>query len=129
MVVGLTFQEAGIVNPLVFVEDGRQAIDYLTHQGEYADSARWPLPILMILDLNLPKYDGFEVLAATERVRQENDISVVVLSVSNTPEDIDRAIAFGATKVLCKPIASTRLLEVTSEIEDFSLLLVAAKRH
>ena len=128
MIVGLTFQEAGIVNPLVFVEDGKAAIDYMSGRGDYTDRKRWPLPMLVILDINLPKYDGFEVLAATERVRIENDVSVVVLSVSDSADDIRRAVDFGASKVLRKPFEPAMLLEVTSEIEGFSLLIVPERR-
>ncbi len=126
MIVGLTFQETGFVNPLVFVEDGEEAIDYMLRRNKFADSARYPLPLVMILDLNLPKYDGFEVLAATERVRQENDIPVVVLSVSDSDQDRQRAMQLGAAKVLRKPIDPGMLLQMISEITDLALMLVPA---
>ncbi len=126
MIVGLTFQETGIVNPLIFVEDGEEAIDYMLRRNKYADASKWPLPLLVILDLNLPRYDGFEVLAATERIRNENDIPVVVLSVSDSDEDRDRAVQMGATKVLRKPIDPGMLLQLISEITDLSLMLVPA---
>ena len=62
MVIELTFRRVGIANTLVFVEDGEMAIDYLLGEGRYQDRDRWPVPVLVILDLNLPKVEGFDVL-------------------------------------------------------------------
>lgn len=124
MVVGLTFQEAGIGNPLAFVEDGQQAVEYLRGVGEYADREAWPLPMLMILDLNLPKLTGHEVLAQTGDIVDEHGIVVVVLSVSDDPKEGQRSRKLGARHVLQKPIDPGTLLTLISEIEDFKLLIV-----
>ena len=126
MIVGLTFQEAGINNPMEFVEDGEQAIDYLLGQGRYTDRHRWPLPLLVILDLNLPRFDGIEVLASSERILTEHEIPVVVLSVSDHAVDRDRAVELGASHVIRKPIDPATLLATVADIRAFGLLMVRA---
>jgi len=124
LAVDLTFRSSGISNPLTFLEDGQMALDYLRGEGRYYDRDRWPLPLLMILDLNLPKHGGLDVLEATTELRQTNGVHAVVLSVSDSLEDREAALAFGATRVLQKPIDPVKLLRVISEISAFSLLLV-----
>ncbi len=124
LVVESTFRDTGFCNPIHFVEDGQEAIDYLVGAGDYADRERWPLPILVILDINLPKRDGFEVLWATEQVRVKHGIVFVVLSVSDSAEDNRHARHLGASRVVRKPIDPVRLLEVVSEVHEFALMLV-----
>lgn len=89
--------------PLQEVHDGEEAIAYLNGDGEYGDRARFPLPAVMLLDLNMPMKDGFDVL---EWVRTKADLkrlSVIVLSASERPEDIERAFDLGAHSYLVKP--------------------------
>ena len=124
MVVGLTFQEAGITNPLEFLEDGEAALQYLLGQGQYADRAAYPLPALLILDLNLPKVDGFGVLETTRGIRAEEGIGTVVLSTSDSEFDRRTALALGADQVMRKPIDPGMLMELVSNIGGLSLLLV-----
>ena len=124
MVIELTFRRAGISNPLVFVEDGAMAVDYLLGRQRYQDRDRWPVPVLVILDLNLPKHDGFQVLERTHQLRADYEVETVVLSVSDDEADKERVATLGVKKMLQKPIEPTSLMGLISEFEAFSLLII-----
>jgi CheY-like chemotaxis protein len=106
----LAFERAGFTNPLQIVRDGEQAIAYLAGQAPYADRARYPLPILILLDLKLPRRSGFEVLAWLRGVANVRRLPVVVLTSSAHSPDIDRAYDVGANSYLVKPVAFAALL-------------------
>jgi len=97
------FQRAGFVQPLRFARDGDEAIAYLRGDGLYGDRSRYPLPTAVLLDLNMPRKNGFEVL---EWIRQQpvlKRLRVYILSASSRPEDIERAYDLGANSYLVKP--------------------------
>ena len=97
------FQKARLNTPLFVVRDGQEAIDYLNRQDKFADTTRFPEPSLMLLDLKMPRKNGFEVL---EWVRQQPGLKrlvVVVLTSSNQIADIDRAYDLGANSYAVKP--------------------------
>src|SRR5438477_7510693 len=97
------FLRAGIDVPLDFVAGGQQAIDYLDGQQGFADRANHPMPTLLLLDLKMPRVDGFQVL---EWIRQQpllRRLPVVVLTNSDLAEDVNRAFDFGANSYLRKP--------------------------
>ena len=124
MVIEFTFRKVGISNPLVFVEDGEMAVDYLLGQGRYSNRDQWPVPVLIILDLNLPKLNGFQVLEATHGVRRDYGVETVVLSVSDDADDNARVSELGVEKMLQKPIEPKVLMRLISEFDAFSLLIV-----
>src|SRR6476619_2979181 len=76
------FEKSGITNPIEVVEDGEQAIAYLSGRGEYADRAKHPIPALMLLDLKLPRIPGLSVLAWLRKQPALGRLSVVVLTAS-----------------------------------------------
>lgn len=97
------FERAGFVQPLRFARDGEEAIAYLRGDGLYVDRKKFPLPTTVLLDLNMPRKNGFEVL---EWVRQQSDLRrlrVYILSASSRPQDIERAYDLGANSYLVKP--------------------------
>ncbi|MCX6952898.1 MAG: response regulator [Verrucomicrobia bacterium] len=97
------FGRAGFVQPLQFARDGEEAIAYLRGDGLYQDRKRFPLPTTMLLDLNMPRKNGFEVL---EWVRQQpglRRLRVYILSASSRAQDIERAYDLGANSYLVKP--------------------------
>ena len=97
------FRKANLTHPLQVARDGQEAIEYLNHQGNFADVTRYPLPTLMLLDLKMPRKNGFETL---EWLRQQpglKRIVVVVLSSSSEIADIKRAYDLGANSYLVKP--------------------------
>jgi CheY-like chemotaxis protein len=106
------FTRAGFVNPLQVVTDGEQAIAYLAGQPPYADRRRHPLPILVLLDLKLPRRSGFEVLAWLRGRQHVRRLPVVVLTSSQHSPDVDRAYDAGANSYLVKPVAFEGLLSL-----------------
>jgi CheY-like chemotaxis protein len=113
---------------LVVVRDGQEALDYLLRQGAHAPShaddpahAPWRCPDLVVLDLNLPRLSGTEVL---QQIRQSEKlclIPVVVLSTSHRPEDVQTAYAAGANSYIEKPQDFDRFVEVLRTIQHFWL--------
>lgn len=113
------FRKAGVGNPVVVVDDGDKAIDYLLGRGDYADRARFPLPRLILLDLKLPRRSGIEVLSAlrsTEAVRQ---MPVIMLTSSSREDDIRKAYDAGANAYLVKPIGGDALVTMIHSIAAF----------
>lgn len=94
---------ARIANPVVVVKTGQEAMDYLSHQGDYADQEKYPLPFVIFLDLKLPYLDGFEVLSWIRAQPALQSIIVVVLSGSDETRDHQKAYALGARTYLVKP--------------------------
>ena len=115
------FKAAGVEHPLVIVTDGQEAIDYCVGRGAYADRADYPLPYLALLDLNMPRKSGLDVL---QWIRQESPLAtlpVIILTSSLQDSDIDRAYRHGANAYLGKPSQPDDLIPLTKAIKDFWL--------
>lgn len=106
----LAFEQARFTNPLHVVNNGEEAIAYLGGEGPYADRQRYPIPILVLLDLKLPRRSGFEVLTWVRGVPTVRRLPVVVLTSSQQSPDINRAYDAGANSYLVKPVAFENLL-------------------
>lgn len=104
---------ANISNPLQVVEDGEQAIAYLSGNGDYSDRDQHPLPAVVFLDLKLPIKSGLEVLPWIRQQDNLTDVPVVVLTSSSEPADLRRAYTLGATSYLVKPPTAPQLLDLT----------------
>ena len=117
------FKKAGIANPLIVVDDGDKAIDYLHGRSAYADRADFPLPGLFLLDLKLPRRSGFEVLEAIRANYPTRNVPVVVLTSSNQANDIERAYELGANSYLVKPIGRDSLITMVHSLDAFWLKL------
>ena len=115
-------KDAKVANQISHVEDGVQAMEFLRHQGQYAES---PRPDLIILDLNLPRKDGREVLAELKIDPDLKSIPVVVLTTSKAEEDILRSYQLHANCFITKPVNFERFLEIVQSIEYFWLTVVA----
>jgi CheY-like chemotaxis protein len=89
-------------------QNGDEAIDFLFHQGEYADAQMSPMPSLILLDLNLPGLDGREILSQVKQDQALKSIPVVVLSTSNNPKDIRACYQTGVNGYLIKPINTAK---------------------
>ncbi len=106
------FRKANIPNPLQCVTNGEEAIDYLDGRGAFADRAQFPLPMVVFLDLNLPKKSGYEVL---EYVRQHpvlKKLTIYILSASTRPTDVERTALLGANGYFIKPTRIEKLQEL-----------------
>ena len=96
-------KSARVVNPLLVVEDGQEALDYLGGAGKFADRDRYPLPAVVFLDLKLPFISGHDVLAWIRRQKEFESMVVIVLTSSNEASDLSRCYALGANSYLVKP--------------------------
>lgn len=96
------FQTAGVRNPLYVVPDGEQVISFLKGEGQFKRS-EYPLPLVVLLDLNLPRKNGFEVLSWIRSQPMLRRIVVMILTSSNRSADADRAYDLGANFYLTKP--------------------------
>jgi CheY-like chemotaxis protein len=102
-------QGARIVNPVIVVETGQEAMDYLSGADRFADRQRYPMPAVIFLDLKLPFAYGHEVLGWIRRQRQFESLIVIVLTSSNEASDLSRCYSLGANSYLVKPPTAEQL--------------------
>ena len=114
-------EDSKIVNNLHVAEDGEEAIEFLRQQGQFANS---PRPDLILLDLNLPKKDGREVLQEIKADDSLKSVPVVVLSMSSAEEDILKSYNLHANCYINKPVDLHEFAKVVSSIEDFWFTIV-----
>jgi CheY-like chemotaxis protein len=112
--------QAGARVDLVVVRDGQEALDYLLRQGPYANGS-WRRPDLIVLDLNLPRMTGFEVLRLLRSSPDLALLPVVVLSTSHRPEDVRTAYAAGANTYIEKPFDFDRFVDVLKTVLHYWL--------
>jgi CheY-like chemotaxis protein len=115
------FEHHKIRNNLHVVQDGEEALQFLHREGPYADA---PRPGLVLLDLNLPKRDGREVLAEMKADPELRVIPVVVLTTSEAEEDILRSYSLHANAYVSKPVDFDSFIEVIRQIDDFFVTVV-----
>jgi CheY-like chemotaxis protein len=116
-----TLQLAKMANEVSHVDDGVKALEFLRREGIYADA---PRPDLILLDLNLPRMGGREVLEVMKADDDLKVIPVVVLTTSDAEEDILRSYQLHANCYICKPVNFDRFLEVITSIEQFWLSVI-----
>jgi CheY-like chemotaxis protein len=114
-------KESKMKNRLYCVEDGVEAMAFLRGEGKYADV---PRPDLILLDLNLPRKDGREVLAEVKSDDDLKSIPIVVLTISKDEADVLRSYNLHANCYITKPIDLAQFMKVVKSIEDFWLVLV-----
>lgn len=117
----VALKKSKIHNTLNMVEDGELAMAYLHREGVYADAAR---PDLILLDLNLPRKDGREVLDEIKSDPQLRRIPVVILTTSRAEEDVLKSYNLHANCYITKPIDLSQFMKVVKSIEDFWLSIV-----
>ena len=129
------FERAGFVQPLRVARDGDEAIAYLRGDGAYLNRKQFPLPTAVLLDLNMPRKNGFEVL---EWIRQQSALKglrVYIMSASSRPEDIQRVYDLGADSYLVKPGTLNELMQLAKtliawlKLSHFAPLGESADRH
>ncbi|MBI3319770.1 MAG: response regulator [Candidatus Omnitrophica bacterium] len=116
-----TFKESKLANRLHVVGNGEEALAFLRHAGQYADATR---PDLIVLDLNLPKKDGRELLAEVKADADLRRIPVVVLTTSKAEQDILKAYDLHANCYITKPLDLDQFITVVKSIENFWLQIV-----
>lgn len=106
------FRKASIPNPLKVAVDGEEALDYLKGKGRFQDRREFPIPAVILLDLNMPKKNGLEVLAWIRGHPSFRKITVHMLTASGRTGDVDRAAELGANAYLVKPSRIDELVEM-----------------
>lgn len=119
------FEYYKIRNTLHVVRDGEKALQFLRQLGEYASA---PRPGLILMDLNLPRRDGLEVLAEIKEDPSLRLIPVVILTTSQAEEDILRSYALHANAYVSKPVDFERFIEVIRQIDSFFITVVRLPR-
>jgi CheY-like chemotaxis protein len=110
-------KKSRILNPVETVGDGEAAIAYLGGQSPYDDRIQYPLPVLILLDLKMPKLSGFEVLEWIRAQPGLRRIPVVVLTSSSMTSDVSRAYDLGANSYLVKPVGTDAFVDLLKTIE------------
>jgi CheY-like chemotaxis protein len=116
MLLRLAFKRARIPNPLVVVHDGQEAIDYLAGNPPFADRVSHPFPAMLLLDLKMPRLNGFDVLAWWSKRSELHKLPVVVLSSSAHAADMATAKKMGAREYLVKPHGFSQLTKIMHEL-------------
>ncbi|GAA3838369.1 response regulator [Sphaerisporangium flaviroseum] len=119
------FEHNKVQNKLHVVSDGEQAIAFLRQEGEYSDV---PRPDLILLDLNLPRKDGREVLEDIKADADLRSIPVVVLTTSEAEEDILKSYHLHANAYVAKPVDFDQFIRVVRQIDDFFVTVVKLPR-
>jgi CheY-like chemotaxis protein len=115
------FKRAGIPVTLHFVRDGQEAVDYLQGEGQFTDRARHPLPQLVLLDLKMPRLDGFDVLEWVRKQPGLSGVLIVIFSSSDEPKDMNRAYGLGANSYLVKPHSMGELTALVGQFKKYWL--------
>ncbi|MDQ3269137.1 MAG: response regulator [Pseudomonadota bacterium] len=123
----LAFEESKIGNKLVVVTDGAAALDYLFARGKYSDRDPTHLPSIVLLDLNLPKVDGREVLQAIRANEATRTLPVVVLTTSAEPFDVEASYALGVNSYIQKPVDFEQFVWAVKQVGLYWLVLNQAR--
>lgn len=113
------FEVAGLPNPLQVVKDGDDAVAYLQGEAGFQNRSEYPLPSVVLLDLNLPRKNGFEVLQWMRTQPTLKRIVVIILTASNRSADADRAYDLGANFYLTKPSRFDDLVKTTKCLHEW----------
>lgn len=119
----IAFDEAKIANRLIVVSDGVEALDYLFARGAHADRDPDDMPSIVLLDLNLPKVDGREVLQAIRADERTKTLPVVVLTTSTEPFDVEASYALGVNSYIQKPVDFEQFVWAVKQVGLYWLVL------
>ncbi|QNP41996.1 response regulator [Lysobacter solisilvae (ex Woo and Kim 2020)] len=119
----LAFEEANVANRMIVVRDGAEALDYLFARGRYAERDPRELPSIVLLDLNLPKLDGREVLQAIRAEPATRELPVVVLTTSAEPFDVEASYALGVNSYIQKPVDFEQFVWAVRQVGLYWLVL------
>ena len=126
VLVQRAFAKGEIQNPLFVVRDGEEAIAYLAGDGKYANRAEYPLPDLLLLDLKMPRVDGFEVLQWVRRQPGFSALRIVVLTSSDQIRDVNTAYQLGANSFMVKPTDFENVIEMAKTLRSYWLQMSKA---
>lgn len=118
-------EEARVLNPIRFVHNGEQLLDYLYRRGSFTDPDDSPTPALILLDLNMPRVDGREALESIKADPRLRKIPVIALTTSSAEEDIHRSYDLGVNSYITKPVSFRSMVDVMSTVGSYWLEIVA----
>ena len=124
MLIEDAFEESRLANPLEFVVDGEDLLDYLHRRNGYSDPSSSPRPGLILLDLNMPRKDGREALKEIKSDPELRQIPIVVMTTSKVEEDILRTYDLGVNSFITKPVTFEGLVEVVKELSRYWFQIV-----
>lgn len=113
------FKKAGVDITAQFVVNGEEAIDYLSGEGQFQDRASFPEPQLIIMDLKMPRKDGFEVLEWFRNMQEGTLIPVIVLTSSDLESDVQQAYSLGANSYFLKPSSDEDFCSMIKVVYDY----------
>ena len=119
MLVKEALEESRLINALHFVEDGEELMDYLKNKGKYSDKKKYPLPGLILLDLNMPKKDGREAL---KEIKQDPNLKltpIIVLTTSKAEEDVLKTYNLGVSSFITKPVSFNALVDIMKTLGKY----------
>jgi CheY-like chemotaxis protein len=119
-------EESKLKNQLFIVSDGQEALDFLYRKGKYQDV---PRPDLILLDLNMPRVDGREVLKIVKQDKDLRSIPIVILTTSRADEDIIKSYNLHANCYISKPLDLDKFIEVVHNIENFWISIVTLPKR
>ena len=117
--IGLAFKRAGVERPVVAVSDGQEAFDYLTAHGRFQDRLASDLPLVIILDLDMPLMGGHEFLSLIKAQPDLALIPIVVLTTSQFDQDLIQSYTLGANSCITKPGDFEQLVEIARELDTY----------
>lgn len=122
-------RRAGIANNIITLTDGQKAVDFLFKRGDFADDRR-PTPLLILLDLNLPVLDGYQVLKVIKGDERTRRIPVVILTTTDNPAEVTRCYELGCNVYVTKPVEYEQFSEAIRRIGlFFSIVTVPEKER
>ena len=125
MLIADAFEEASLSNPVDFVEDGVELLDYLNRRGKYVDRAKEEMPGIILLDLNMPRMDGRTALKEIRADAELRKIPIIVLTTSKSEEDILKTYDLGVNSFITKPVTFERLVQVVQVLNRYWIEIVA----
>jgi CheY-like chemotaxis protein len=125
MMIQDAFTESKLSNPVDFVEDGVQLMEYLRRQGKYTHLAGQPFPGFILLDLNMPRKDGRTVLQEIKKDPELHRIPVIILTTSKAEEDIIKTYNLGVNSFICKPVSFDKLVDIVKTVGHYWIEIVA----
>jgi CheY-like chemotaxis protein len=125
MMIKDAFEEAKLGNPVDFVQDGVELMEYLRREGQYKSMANQPYPGFILLDLNMPRKDGRTALKEIKESSDLHRIPIVILTTSKAEEDIIKTYNLGVNSFICKPVSFDGLVEIVKTVGRYWIEIVA----
>ena len=122
------WDECKIINSLIIVNDGVELMEYLRREGKYSDNNKYPMPGLILLDINMPRKGGKEVMEEIEKDESLKSIPVVVLTTSKAEEDIVRLYNLGISSFITKPVSFEGLVKVFDTVDKYWFEIVSVPK-